>query len=672
MTNWFLDPVSGNNANSGVDFANRKLTLGSFGSLAAGDIIRVIGSPDPTSLSQTATFTNKSLTVTLSSAVTANITLCQNAWTAGQATVTCTTSATRKEGTLSVSNAVNVASVNGKLAYFATGTLDLSSYQQISFWIQSSAAVAANLLRIRLSTDTTGDTATHDFVINVALSASVWTRLTFNNASNMNSAIASIALVQDSTLAGTTTFLIDNIIACKATSSADSLTLNSLISKNTTNEVWYAIKSINGTAIVVDDSSDQGSGRGYGGTTEAITIWKRECLVASPQTASTNIQVLATNGTSGNQITISGGWDRTNMSTQSLNCSILMFPDINANIWKTTGNFSTFTNIGAVGGNIGFQFNGTDGVYDNLIVAGTASNPISMSGSARQQIGLNTAILIGPSAAGTSGLGSAATTVGTLIAVGLVGHGLSFSGLTEFQANNLIARNNTNDGFRVTANVSKMRISALTSKDNGAIGLDIQDNGTYDIWNFSQSGNGTSAYGGLVSGATLRMYYATAGTSGTVTVGNNNTIISHQEGSVATTNLIYGDGYTLISDISTVESPATFSWKFSPTNANINSSNPMTFLRPFKVFVKANKTLTFTCRARRDSTSITARIKIYGGRVAGVATNQTSTASGSINTWETLTVTATPAIDEWIEIFPEAYGGTTLNAWFGLCTAVST
>mgnify|MGYP003155637419 FL=1 len=51
MATYYLDPENGNDSNNGTSFANRKLTLTSIkSSLAAGDTVRVIGSPDPTSV----------------------------------------------------------------------------------------------------------------------------------------------------------------------------------------------------------------------------------------------------------------------------------------------------------------------------------------------------------------------------------------------------------------------------------------------------------------------------------------------------------------------------------------------------------------------------------------------------------------------------------------------
>src|SRR3990167_10933626 len=97
MTTYYVDPEGGNDSNDGLSFANRKKTITSATtSIAGGDTVRVIGSPDATDMGQTASWTNKSLTVTLSASTSSNIYL-EGAWTAS-ANVTASTSTTRKEG----------------------------------------------------------------------------------------------------------------------------------------------------------------------------------------------------------------------------------------------------------------------------------------------------------------------------------------------------------------------------------------------------------------------------------------------------------------------------------------------------------------------------------------------------------------------------------------------
>ena len=106
---------------------------------------------------------------------------------------------------------------------------------------------------------------------------------TINKGSALGSSIQSVALyaIADP---GTPTILLDNIIACKASSSADALSLTSLISKNSAasggDEGWYPIQSINGTTVLLDNGPaiNANAGRGYYGTTETVATYKREVL----------------------------------------------------------------------------------------------------------------------------------------------------------------------------------------------------------------------------------------------------------------------------------------------------------------------------------------------------------------------------------------------------------
>ena len=98
MTIRYLDLVNGNDANDGSTFALRKKTLNSA-TYNSGDTVRVMASPDPTSLGQSATFTNGSDTITLASAVTANIDTCENAWTASANVTSTVSSSNFREGT---------------------------------------------------------------------------------------------------------------------------------------------------------------------------------------------------------------------------------------------------------------------------------------------------------------------------------------------------------------------------------------------------------------------------------------------------------------------------------------------------------------------------------------------------------------------------------------------
>ncbi|HMW91712.1 MAG TPA: hypothetical protein PKE54_16920, partial [Candidatus Obscuribacter sp.] len=311
MATKYVDILNGNDGNNGSSFALRKKTLASAASVAAaGDVIRVMGKSAGAS-GINATFTNLSGVVTLASALTAGLYTSGAAWTA-VANVTTTANQAGKLGATSASNiAIAGAFTTGKVAHFATGALNLSGYQQVSFWIKANAAVAAGVLRFDTCSDATGNTVVDSLTL-PALTANVWQAITLDKAANLGATINAIRLhaISDP---GTVTLTIDDVIACKASSGADALSLNSLISSD--GAVWYAVKSIDnaGTSVRLDTggaASAQSAVGVWSGTTGSLAL-----SILNP----INLPVADTFGTSGaagNPITISGGWDSTAMTTQ--------------------------------------------------------------------------------------------------------------------------------------------------------------------------------------------------------------------------------------------------------------------------------------------------------------------------------------------------------------------
>tara|TARA_B100000287_G_scaffold364909_1_gene359361 strand:- start:1 stop:2670 length:2670 start_codon:yes stop_codon:yes gene_type:complete len=143
----------------------------------------------------------------------------------------------------------------GKAAYWETGTLNLSGYQQVSYLVrqtsgtrtsQGTGSISSPNISLRLCTDTSGDTSVHTIpVVTGADTGQMWRDFTKDFGTNLNSSIRSIALYVDSDN-GAQTFNFDNIIACKAKSAADSLTLNSVVGLGTQPNCpqYYKIGSI--------------------------------------------------------------------------------------------------------------------------------------------------------------------------------------------------------------------------------------------------------------------------------------------------------------------------------------------------------------------------------------------------------------------------------------------
>jgi hypothetical protein len=249
MTVYYLDFENGNDANTGLSFAQRwkTLTAGATAArIAPGDEIRIMASPLQSSIGS-ATWTDNSDTVVLAAPVTQDIDDGSVLWTAAANVSTSISTTNYREGTQAANISVTATFTTGRCAHRATGLLDLSAYQQISFWVRLSASLAS-MFELRLCTDTAGATAVHTIPI-PALAGSNWYRVTWNNNAPLNAAIQSVALyaVADPS---TVAVVLDNIIACKAAASADSLTLDSLIAPTSDNDgPWYSIQSIRGTTV---------------------------------------------------------------------------------------------------------------------------------------------------------------------------------------------------------------------------------------------------------------------------------------------------------------------------------------------------------------------------------------------------------------------------------------
>lgn len=271
-----------------------------------------------------------STVVTLAAAVTKSIACVGNQgvkgnWTASS-NVTCTvTTSDFKEGGECQDIAVGATFTTGLAAFFATGTLDLSTYQQVSFWVkQTSGTVAVTGdAKLQLCTDVAGVTAVHDVAIPALGALNCWTPVTVNLGANLNAAIKSINLTINVDR-GAQTFRIDNVIACKAASSADALTLQSLIGKNAAGETFYPIQSINDVRVVLDDAftsstivgaigTNGASKRGYYGVTETVTTYKRECFRGVNRAGE---YVVQQSGSAGSLVAFEGGWDATSMISQ--------------------------------------------------------------------------------------------------------------------------------------------------------------------------------------------------------------------------------------------------------------------------------------------------------------------------------------------------------------------
>lgn len=344
MAIWYVDPIGGNDASAGTSFATRcksitGVTTKTGPGVVAGDNIRIMKSADPVAVSgqSTTLWTDGSKTITLATAVTADITQSTAAWTAVGANVTCTTSTNRKLGATSASIAIAAAFTTGLAAYFPTGTLNLSGYQQVSFWIYMSAGAtsADSDLSIALCSDTAGATPVNTINIPWIKATAGWNCITVDTAGALGSSIQSVGFYVNVDR-GAQTFLVNNIFASKASSASDGIALTTLISPaNDLWNAWWAIDSITGTTITLSQEHNynlsvaaSGTAQGYAGISTTgnqstyTGLYKRDpTVLPSIITDSTAGGVLWGNmqksGSTAAPITVQGGWNTTDMSTQT-------------------------------------------------------------------------------------------------------------------------------------------------------------------------------------------------------------------------------------------------------------------------------------------------------------------------------------------------------------------
>lgn len=715
MAVYFLDYEGGNDANDGLSFANRWKTFGSGATaarIAPGDTIRVMGSPVPTSLGVNGTWTNLSPTVTLASALNALIDNCDTAWTASP-NVTCTANtSTYRTPTGSASMAIAAGFTTGLAAYKAlAGATDYSAYQGITFWIQVNATVAASTLSIRLCSDAAGAVTVDTLVIPALPIANAWVPVYIDKGSALGASIQSIALYCDAD-PGTVTVLLDNISTVKAAGN-DNLNLTSLIGKNTAGEYWWALRSINGTTVTLDNcplSASTATILGYVGTTETVTTHKRETIKTTMTTGS--VHVVQDSGSSGNSITFSGGWNRTDMSTQD---GVTYFDGQCANgtcLDLTSRSFIHLDKLYAVRYGVGINVTAPDCSLGTVGAVACGSTSVSVSTGATRAIITEASIIQGrgngllsqangvvynavyayglaESASGLylTGRGIKAT---TLKAKNINGSCLVFSASTS---NNIelgtIELTNAGMGFSQTTAVHDLRIKTATISNITGIafqllgGLNVRldeltvtnsgtallvhssfQNGSTIIGNLVTSGNTTVISSGAFTGdlRILKSSFAEASPlsfTGSADYYSGRIVFQNFDGTAGDHRTYYGlvtNGATVFSDSTTRHSSSGLSWKFNVGNATYITSNFPVVFPVARVAVKANENVFVAIWTRRANTTVTGTFRCRGGQVAGIANDITASSSAASNVWEQLVLTLTPTEDGVVDLDFTMYG----------------
>ena len=594
--------------------------------------------------------------VKLASAVTQNIASTgpgRAAWTAST-NVTATLSPSNvKEHAASDYISIAGAFTTGKAAYWPLpSTLDLSSYQQISFWVVPGGggfgSISAGALEIRLCSDTTGDTAVDTLSIPLINGASRQHAITINKGSALGSSIASIALYVVSDLsAGIVDLYFNNIIACKASSAADSLTLTSLIGKNTTGETFWGIQSINGTRVMLDADTNatptSTTVRGYYGTSETVTTWKRETIKLGPVSSSTTpLQTIQESGSEGSPITYSGGWDRTNMSTQNLETWL---DGQNGNGYsmaiQSSMSWISINKVAFTRSGYGIFVNSSANYLDCSVVSavGLTSSPIWAQGAGNR------------------------FTFGHIITSTNIYQGSAYAELVFTIQYGAFSNIN---GLPQTS--TRMQIygegATIANTGNAVLSLTATSGLLNGITTVDNAGSAVDYASSTVP--YYYMYNCLFNDTIEVNLSNNFAGIymcSHKHDKTANNHKIFTDGGLISSATDQRHTASGISWKIQPTSSTLRNSYRPLILSLAKVACAANSLVTIKAWMRRDNTGLTMRLVCKGGQIDGVSSNVVSAMTAAANTWEELTITFTPTEIGVVEITAEAWGGTTYSGW---------
>lgn len=580
----------------------------------------------------------------------ADCSLQEGAWTASANVTASVSVADFKAHYGSAEIAIGESFATGLAAYFPTGALDLSGYQQLSLTIKqvSGTVLADNDLTIKLCSDTAGATPVDTINLKSPKLLTNWTTLTVNTGAALGASIQSVALYVN-TDSGAQTIRIGQLVACKAASANDSLTLSSLIGKSseTTNRAWYPIMSVRGRAVMLDSYGPSGSmpryantpdPKGYVGTSEAAAATlKREAILVSlvasgahPEFSTTEAGLLAS------RTLLSGGWDRTNMSTQSgdswydsANCGptqlYLQHSYVNAERFSfvrttqglqlNTDNFASVSRIGSAGAVQAGLVIVSSNECVITDVCGYSSNPLQMAQSDR-------------------------CVVSNLRSVG---------GGTFLQSNNCII-----DNF----DIALSHYAVLTANYAYSSGS-ILRNGT--IRNYANSYGALWAfYGDLY----LQNVVLTSPLLVESNVLNSDwRVFSHNHDNTINDRRIFMEQGLVRTDATVVHGAAAYSWKVSPLSATVRAAHYPMFFPLAKIALAANISKTIGVWMRRDNTGLTMKLVCKGGQIAGIAADVTASMIAAINTWELVSITLTPTETGVVELEAHAYGGATYNGW---------
>ena len=587
----------------------------------------------------------------------------------------------------------------GKCWYYTLPEeLDLSSYQGISFTYlnyNDNDAQKSNR-EIRLCSDTTGDTAVNTIKIRAMANAGNYT-IVKDTGGNLGSSIRSIAFYITGD-GGAEDTRIANIIAFK-TGVNDVITHDDVFGKNTTAEpvFWkpyyiqedHILFGFNNMEVVhdVNDATTASSTASYAGTSETValhkvtpfnvypTIDEDTFASASGATAAHLFKYLIrlrldSRGRTNQELTkITGGWNTTDMSSQDSITWVNIFSDAHRFI-------DTQTTSSIVNANILVERFG-QGVGDGVLGLDGTKN---MSANKIYQCGFadNAPVII------TNLRGRDGTTIDGVYQscgryAGVMGSyaqgGSGYSDKSKILIKNLHLYATGNQyGLGDYTYIQDAKILGKAYIYN-----DSQTNTQQKIYfkNLIASGlNSTLTdadvriHNSTITNVRYETHPHTVNNQGTTNQG----ILSFRNyNGAANDHRMYVSNGHIKSETSVRHGTGGVAWKIQPTLVHAGSSShsavnntvdsPLNFTVA-KLFVEANKVVTFKAYVRRDNTGITATVAARVFRNIFTLTSDVAVScTAAADTWQELTLSVTPVDSGELNIDFEAFGGNSHTAY---------
>jgi len=389
--------------------------------------------------------------------------------------------------------------------------------------------------------------------------------------------------------------------------------------------------------------------RGYYGTSETVTTWKRETIKLGPAAASTTaLQTIQDSGTDGSPITYSGGWDRTAMSTQNLETWL---DGVNGNGYGIGFSVSfidlekiAFTRL-VTGWNFASSYCNGNFIAGNNCTTSTTRGAFNFSGA------LQSSLTVGHvnANASTGIYGSSSSSVVCTIENAILSNGGTGVRLDTAVGTRILkgggaglVANNATQGILVS--VSDLFANGIIFENNGV--SSVGQNALYSFSNYYDN----------------CLFSDTTEFQAPVNLGNS-VIYSQKHDQTADNHRITFNGGAIVSATDERKTASGISWKMQPTSTTARHSRSPIVLSLAKVACAANSLVTIKAWMRRSDTGLTMQLVCKGGQIAGVASDVVSAMTAAADTWEELTITFTPTEVGVVEITAEAYGGTTFSGW---------